>query len=179
MIETLCAVSILLGALAGTYALSSRPGAVSSAALELPALVDAAREFGATSGDGATIAFFPNAASFDVAIYAGRPDSGGSLNASNPARTSRIAGVLTNSLAGGSAAGGTASAFAIFISTAGTVSYAQWTPSQGSIAQEPSCTTPLYFAIGPSPQPAIHEAGTTGAAWFQLGCSNAALVPQP
>jgi hypothetical protein len=179
LIESLLAISILLGALAGTYALSSRPGAIASAALELPALVDAARELAAVSGDGATIVFFPNAASFDVTIYSGRPDSSGSFNAANPARSSRIAGLLSTSLGGNSPAAGTPSSFAVFVSTAGTVSYALWTPSQGPIAQEPACTSPLYLAIGSTAQPAVHPTGATGAAWFELACSDARLTPQP
>jgi hypothetical protein len=179
LIEALLAVSILLGALAGTYALSSRPGVVASASLELPALLDAARELAAVSGDGATVVFFRNAASFDVTIYGGRPDPSGSFNAANPARTSRIAGLLSASLGGNSPAAGTPSAFAVFISMAGTVSYAQWAPSQGTIAQEPACSAPLYLAVGTLAQPAIHPAGATGAAWFELGCSDARLLPQP
>jgi hypothetical protein len=57
--ETLLAIGILLGGLAATYALSGRPGVVASAALELPALVDNARELAVTSGDGATMLFTP------------------------------------------------------------------------------------------------------------------------
>jgi hypothetical protein len=185
--ETLLAVAIVLGGFAATYTLSARPGVVASATLELPALVDAARELAATSGDGATIVFLPNlgapggaGGSFDVATYAGRPHSGGSFNVANPARTSRLSGVLSSSLRAGSVAAGTvSSAFAVFIDTAGTLSYAPWTPSQGTIAQEPACVSPLYLAVGGTPQPAIRPASASGAAWFQLSCSDARLVAQP
>lgn len=168
-------MTILLGALAGTYALSSRPGAVASATLELPTLVDAARELAATSGDGATIVFSPDPTSFDVAIYSGRPHPGGSFDARNPARTARLPGVLSSSLG----AGATSAPFAVFISTAGTIAYVDWTPSQGTIAEEPPCTAPLYLAVGTTAQPAVRPVGAGGAAWFQLTCSDARLVLQP
>ncbi len=186
--ETLLAIGILLGGLAATYTLSSRPGVAAVATLELPVLVDAARELAATSGDGATILFTQVTASsvagvatsFDVTIYRGRPHPGGSFNAASPARTSRLSGMLSSSLGAASNTAGTGSSpFAAFISSAGTVSYSQWTPSQGTIAQEPLCTSPLYLAVGGMPQPAVRPAGASGAAWFQLSCTDARLVAQP
>src|ERR1700719_1106971 len=107
--ETLLAIGILLGGLAATYTLSSRPGVAAVATRELPVLVDAARELAATSGDGATMLFSPNLASFDVTIYGGRPHAGGSFNAANPARTSHLSGILSSSTGGASNPLGTAS----------------------------------------------------------------------
>ena len=119
-------------------------------------------------------------ASFDVAIYAGRPDSGGSLNASNPVRTSRIAGDA-DQLARGRL-GCRLEPRALSPSSSqrpGPFHMRSGRRAKGALRKNRAARRRSIFAIGPSPQPAIHEAGTTGAAWFQLACSDAPLVPQP
>jgi len=169
--ELLVVVALSLALLAGTYSLSHAPGAVASSSLGLPRLIDEARALAAASGDGATVILSPKklssggAGDFDVALYRNRPHPSASppLGATSAGivleRTEHLAGSLTSSLAA-------SQQFAIFISTAGTVSYAAWTPAAGPLAQEPPCSAPLTLRLA---------AGPTNAA-FQLPCDSASLI---
>jgi hypothetical protein len=166
LVEMLVVVAVTAALLGGTYALSRKSAAVASSALALPRLIDEARALAAASGDGATVVFTPIAlpsgasAGFDVALYRNRPDAASSGSPAEPVleRTEHLAGTLATSFAGGQP-------FAIFISTAGTVSYAAWTPAAGQLGQEPLCTAPLTLIL---------TAGPTTAA-FQLPCDSARL----
>ena len=162
LVEMLIVLALMLGLLAGSYALSSAPASVASSALALPRLFDEARVLAATSGDGATIVLTPSAAraarGFDVALYRYRPRSNGAPGAGGIAleKSEHLAGALSTSATGGAPV-------AIFFSASGTVSYSAWTPDSGPLSQEPACTVPLNLTI---------SAGTT-LARFQLACDDA------
>lgn len=160
LVETMLVVAIVLLSVAGSYSLSRSTGRAASSTLVLPSLLDAARELAATTGDGATVLLTPGGAgamrSFDVTLYRGRPRPGGIFDAGNPARTDRLPGLLQTSLGAGGP-------IAVFISTAGTVSYAAWSPRQGPIPEEPLCAAPLTLTIDETSR-------------FQLACADANLT---
>ncbi|MGH7714946.1 MAG: hypothetical protein ACREML_03010, partial [Vulcanimicrobiaceae bacterium] len=86
-----------------------------------------------TSGSGATVAIASDGhGGFIASLYPYRPLSGADLGA-RPART-MSAGVELTTLA-------------IFISSSGTTSAAAWTPDGGTLASEPSCTTPINLTF--------------------------------
>ena len=159
----------------GASSLSSRPGAVAATAAALPALVARARSLAETSGDGATLAFAPNATGFRATLYPHRPLAG---SAFSPYDFERIEGFAASY--GSSAAG--AGAFAIFISPAGTASWSTWTPSSGTLGAEPPCDAPLGIVLGPSAgaadaaPPFAPPAPQPPFRWFTLACDDATLV---
>jgi prepilin-type N-terminal cleavage/methylation domain-containing protein len=164
--ETLIVVAVGLVLIGGIATLSNAPGASASTALALPRLIDEARVLAAVSGDGATVVLRPGfgaeARSFEMAIFRYRPRAGGSFDPAHPDRSERLPGILSSSL------GGSAS-LAIFISTAGTVSYAAWPASNATLPSEPACTAPLEIMV---------SAGSNVTPLrFQLACTDARLTP--
>jgi hypothetical protein len=162
LVEIAVVLAIVLTAVAGAYSLSRSPAPAIAAGVTLPAILGEARSLAATSGDGATVILAPDgpagaASAFRVTLFGGRPRPDGLFNAASPARSERFAGSLSSSTAG-------AGAVAIFISTAGSVSYAAWSPDRGTLAGEPPCGAPLSFAAA--------------GARFSLGCADAQLVRQ-
>jgi len=160
--EMTVVLAILLAALAGACSLSQSRAPAVAASSALPAILGEARALAATSGDGATVVLAPEGpgpglASFRVTLFGGRPRPGGTFDPAAPARSDRFAGRLVSSVAD-------AGAVAIFISSAGSASYAAWSPDRTPLADEPACAAPL----------AISAAG----ARFSLACSDAQLVRQ-
>jgi prepilin-type N-terminal cleavage/methylation domain-containing protein len=166
LVETLVVVALGLVLIGGIATLSNAPAASASSALALPRLIDEARVLAALSGDGATVVLRPGlgaeARSFEVAIFRYRPRAGGSLDPAHPDRSERLPGILSSSLGG-------AAPLAIFISTAGTVSYAAWPASSATFPIEPACLAPLEIVI------ATGFAATPLR--FALACTDARLVP--
>jgi hypothetical protein len=119
-----------------------------------------ARALASATGDGATLAFAPGTSGFDVTLFPHRPMPEGAFSATVVARRESFRTQLHSSVAG-------AAAFAVFVSSAGTVSYAAWTPGDGELTAEPACTTPLVFVVGSSP---LDERRLT------LACDDATLV---
>jgi hypothetical protein len=157
LVEVTIVLALMLACLAGAYSLSQSPAPGIAAATALPAILGEARSLAAASGDGATVVLAPDgpgasALSFRVTLFGGRPRPGGSFNAASPVRTERFAGRLSSSAAA-------AGPVAIFISTAGSASYAAWSPAQGLLASEPPCTSPLLVQVA--------------AANFRLACADA------
>jgi hypothetical protein len=164
--ETLIVVALGLVLIGGIATVSNAPAASASSALALPRLIDEARALAALTGDGATVVLRPGfgaeARSFEVAIFRYRPRTGGNFDPAHPDRSERLPGILSSS------AGGTAP-LAIFISTAGTVSYAAWPASNATLPSEPACQSPLEIMIGNgSPATPLR---------FQVACTDARLAP--
>jgi prepilin-type N-terminal cleavage/methylation domain-containing protein len=162
LIEVLIAIAILLAALAGAVSISQSHAPAIAATSALPAIVGEARSLAATSGDGATVVLAPegsgtNPAYFRVMLFIGRPRPGGSFDGATPVRSERLVGRLSSSAAG-------AGSVAIFISTAGSASYAAWSPGQAPLASEPACIDPLV----------VSAAG----ARFSVACADAQLMTQ-
>ncbi|HMD01496.1 MAG TPA: hypothetical protein VKG44_00900, partial [Candidatus Baltobacteraceae bacterium] len=142
LLEALLAVALLAGVVVvlGSGSLAQRPGALGATSSALPALVARARALAESSGDGATLAFAPQPDGFGVTLYAYRPIAGSPFGASSIAQRETYPAYVTSSAGSG--------AFAIFISSAGTASYAAWSPASGALASEPACDAPLSLVIG-------------------------------
>ncbi len=185
LVETVLVVAIVLVALGAFVARSLGAGAGSAPAAvdALPAFVESARAVAATTGDGATVTMTQlpltgsGRASFMVALYRYRPNPGSQFDGSAPLTTERFSGGFRASLGPGP--------LALFIASAGTVSFAQWTPGSGTLALEPACAAPLELVVAgddltaqnapASPPP---NAARNGIAWFTMDCLEARLVAQ-
>ena len=95
-----------------------------------------------------------------MTLFPHRPIPEGAFSATVVARRESFRAQVRSSIAG-------AAAFAVFVSSGGTVSYAAWTPAGGELTAEPACTTPLVFVVGSSP---LDERRLT------LACDDATLV---
>jgi hypothetical protein len=182
LLDAVLVVAILLTALAAVlaYGLTPAPGAGRAASAGLPALVESARAIGASSGDGATLAFEQEPLhsagrnDFDVRVYPARPHPGSSFDPQQPLRTERFAGAFRASFRAGP--------LAIFISSSGTASYAHWKPGDRTLEREPACTQPLQLLVGGDPAmvndpPASPSPnGGNGLVWFSMSCDQARLV---
>ena len=182
MLEIMLVVAIVLVALGAFYSqtLGSGSGVAPAAIDALPALVENARTVAAGSGDGATVTFvqFPSTGagreSFEVALFADRPNPGSSF-APVPLRSERFSGAFRASLGAGP--------FALFISSSGTASFANWTVGSPPLQTEPACTAPLYILVAGNATaaqnaPLLPQAGPrNGIARFELDCGEARLQP--
>ncbi len=182
LLETVVAVGIAVAALAGllAYNLERAPGAAAASTAALPALIEQARTLAAGSGNGATVTFEqepasgPARAAFQVRIYPTRPTPGSKFDPKNPAKTERFQGAFQPSTGPGP--------ISIFISSAGTASYAPWLPGQPTLQTEPPCTHPLTLTIAPDPALLTNPPPTpgpnhqNGITQLTLTCQNATLT---
>ena len=173
-------VGIMLVALAAlsVQRFSSAPGAAASARAAVPSALEEARTIAESSGAGATLIVRQEAAggagreSFDLTLYRYRPEPGSPFDAKQPERTWRLSGAVRTSLGPGSTA--------IFISSAGTASFALWAPADGTLQNEPACISPLEITVAGDPAtvaaaPATPPPGPpNGIAWFTVGCDGGA-----
>ncbi|MGA3036254.1 MAG: hypothetical protein ABSE64_02120 [Vulcanimicrobiaceae bacterium] len=135
LIETIVCVMIVVVLMAalGANTLGRKAYAIRAAVQSFSAFLDDARAVAQTSGSGATIAIASDGnGGFTAALYAYRPLEG-AVTSSAPVRTLRGNVALTP--------------VAIFISSSGTVSAAAWTPSDGSLALEPTCDTAISLTF--------------------------------
>ena len=181
-IDVLIALGIAIAVLAAVsaYVAADSPGSSSAARTDLPAAVEQARTLAESSGDGATLTLAqepPGGAGrtrFDLVLYRYRPDPGSPFDATRPEHAWRLPGAFRTSAGAGP--------LALFISSSGTASYANWVPSDGPLAQEPACTAPLGLVVAgdpallsaapPSPPPGPRN----GLEWFSLDCTDARIV---
>lgn len=129
LIETLVVVAIVtlvLGAL-GAFFLGRKPYALRASFETVAALVSDARALAQTSGKGATVVLDSDGTGgFRAALYPYRPIAGADLGA--PALRTAGGGVKLAPLP-----------LAIFISSSATASSSAWTPSSGTLENEPAC----------------------------------------
>ena len=182
LLETSLAVGIALLALAAFagYRLSGAQTAGIASVDGLPAIVAQARATAAGSGDGATLAFAQDPAlkvgsqRFEVALYRYRPRPGSAFDPARPLWRWRLSGAVRGSTGPG--------AFAVFISSAGTASFAAWTPEEPPLFNEPACTGPLRIVVAANPLLASEApldpppGPRAGRAWFAMDCADARLV---
>jgi hypothetical protein len=169
-------VGIMLVALAAlsVQRFSSAPGAAASARAVVPAALQEARTIAESSGSGATLIVRQEPAggagreSFDLTLYRYRPEPESRFDAKQPERTWRLPGAVHTSLGPGTTA--------IFISSAGTASFALWAPGDPPLQNEPACVAPLEITVAGDPgtlaaAPATPPPGPpNGLAWFTVGC---------
>ena len=155
---------------AGAFVLGSRPLAMSSAATQFEAQLQAARALAAATGNGATIVIQPRmspgsavAAGFKSIVYAGRPTGARALTVSNVPPVSSDADISEGSVG--------RPAFAIFISGSGRVSMAGSYPSPAEFDAPP--VTPL------AAEPACPAAGVYTLTFSANGASRALVLVCP
>lgn len=143
LIEMTIAVAIvaMLAAAAGLWAMSLRPAGLRSALDQYDGALAAARALAQTSGNGATLAFEPDAhtGGFLLRVYRGRPTSPGAVSPTPIAAAGEGIALRERSLG--------APPFAIFVGTAGHVGGLAGYPALdgngrpvfSEVAREPSC----------------------------------------
>ena len=168
---TLCVLALALG----NFSLANRPGVVIASDVALPAVVARARTLAEASGDGATLAFAPNGLGFSATLYAHRPIPGSAFGAGRAERIETFRTYLGSSVAG-------SAAFALFISSSGSASWAAWSSSDGPLASEPACEGSLGIVLAPTAQaaafapPFIPPSPAPELRWFTLACADATLL---
>jgi hypothetical protein len=169
-----CALVGLAVLASGAISLGTRPGSLEAASVALPSFVERARAFAETTGDGATLAFTPNASGFTATLYPHRPIPDSAFDAATIAQSESFRVYFGSSTSG-------VKAFAVFLSSSGSASWTAWAPAMGSLEVEPACLPPLELVLGtsspnvasapvgkPSPVPAA-------LAWFTMSCEDATL----
>ncbi len=177
LLEILMATGTLgiLALALGSFSLGTRPGVVSASGAALPAVVARARTLAEATGDGATLALVPSELGFSVTLYPHRPIPGSTFSATWVERIENFRAYLASS------AGGTGP-FAIFISSAGTASWAAWSAAGGTLESEPVCDAPLGLVLAPSAQAAaaaptfVPSSPPPELRWFTLACQDATLL---
>ena len=184
VLDVLVAVAIAMTALACVcaYDLARTPGSSAAARSALPGAVEEARTLAESSGAGATLALAqePNSgagrSTYDVVLFRYRPQPQSSFDPTRPERAWRLPGAFTASTGKGP--------LAIFISSAGTASFATWKPGDGRLQNEPACTAPLGLIVAGDASQLTGAAASpppgpgNGLEWFSLDCTDARLVPQ-
>ncbi len=177
LLEVLMATGALgiLALALGSFSLGTRPGVVDASGAALPAVVARARALARASGDGATLAFAPSELGFSLTLSPHRPIPGSLFGATRPERIETFRAYLASSTSG-------TEPFAIFISSAGTASWAAWSASSGPLESEPGCAAPLGIVLAPSAQAAAGApvfappSPPAQLRWFTLACQDATLL---
>jgi prepilin-type N-terminal cleavage/methylation domain-containing protein len=142
LLETALTIAIVaIVALAtGAFFAASRPFGAHAASISFDALLGHARSVASTSGNGATIAVVNDATGFTATLYPGRPNAAGLGVA---VETIHASAAVASAFTG-------ATAFALFLNSAGIGTGAPWSAGDGTIAAEPPCpgALDLTFTAG-------------------------------
>ncbi|HTX57496.1 MAG TPA: prepilin-type N-terminal cleavage/methylation domain-containing protein [Candidatus Acidoferrales bacterium] len=149
LVVTVGITAILLAA-GGYWMLSTRPGALAGALDDFDANLAAAKAIAASSGNGATIVFAPQAngaPGFTMRVYAGRPTAANAVTVTNTMAEVSNAAVSEATLGN--------PPFALFVNSAGYInsgqanypSIASGTPAFTVIATQPPCPSSGGFTL--------------------------------
>ena len=172
------------------FALSTKPSVAQAAARSFDEVYSRARSIAATSGDGATIFFAPEASQpqqgqfvYAIAVYKGRPDGQATFGA-----TSSVPILHTNveiqASGFSNAAFGRGDAFAVFVSSNGDLRWVDnYRATSAALANEPTCDSPslvlMFMTPGQTTQQRTLRCGGSVVAEVLPGPAAPSSAPTP